>query len=706
MARPALAPLGVFVGTHYEYPFGGSSRRAEWRPRGPSDWLRDLTAIRDTGFNLIRIRIGFDSDLDEVAGLLDLAHEVDLKVDFGFATFYAPDWFTEQYPDSRIVTAEGETLGSPRDRRWPRVCIEHPAFRAAWRKLLDASARHFHDHPAVILWDVHNEPKYVCFCARSRANFAAFLEARYGSVAALNSAWGSDHPDFDACTAAPSKSEGGRLMGADSHYGAWRIYQSTTLSDFLDDGFKLIRAHVRDRPVTYNVALSLDDGSDWWTTRQSDVAALSEYWGSDAWTVNRSVRLALLAGLNPGKQLWALETQGGMAPKFFMPTLWTGKHLELETWALLARGAKGIVQYRWEPLLAENETMMFSMVDVASNDTEKRRRMTEVNACIREIAPFLAAARPPEPQVTLYLPRDTYVQASLKYPAAVSLYPLGYAPSPTLDGWYGLLTHAGFATDILCETPTPLLGGRVLVVPFTEFLSEAEWAALEAHRAVGGRAILQLPAGDEVAAARVSARLGFICEEAEVRPWNLDGWALFRQDGSNVGAAYTRRVTLARLKAEASLAHFHDNGRPALIQAGGGRWLVASFDIGHSYDLMLHKALRIGIASWIEAAGCSPHLRIDGIDEDYRPLVEVRLLENGGEALVIACNRSPYAWDVTIHTRCHAPVPAELPAFEARQILLGIAGAPRRASAGRTDTYNSNASVDTRRVDRSVLLRA
>jgi hypothetical protein len=56
---------------------------------GPADWRRDCGMIRDTGFNIIRIRIGQDSNLDEVAELLDIAHGCELDVLSGFATFYA-----------------------------------------------------------------------------------------------------------------------------------------------------------------------------------------------------------------------------------------------------------------------------------------------------------------------------------------------------------------------------------------------------------------------------------------------------------------------------------------------------------------------------------------------------------------------------------------------------------------------------------------
>ena len=64
------SPGGIVIGTHYEYPFGGNAWRKEWRPKNPGDFRRDLTSIRKTGFDLIRIRIGFDSNLDDTAFLL------------------------------------------------------------------------------------------------------------------------------------------------------------------------------------------------------------------------------------------------------------------------------------------------------------------------------------------------------------------------------------------------------------------------------------------------------------------------------------------------------------------------------------------------------------------------------------------------------------------------------------------------------------
>ena len=122
----------MIFGTHYEYPFGGMATRPEWLPRGEQDWRRDLAMIKDTGFDAIRIRIGFDSDIDEVGRLLDLCAELEVGVLFGFATFYVGYPFFEEHPDARVVDRGGNAYPEgPHHFLWPRACVDHPAYGAA-----------------------------------------------------------------------------------------------------------------------------------------------------------------------------------------------------------------------------------------------------------------------------------------------------------------------------------------------------------------------------------------------------------------------------------------------------------------------------------------------------------------------------------------------------------------------------------------------
>jgi hypothetical protein len=110
---------------------------------------------------------------------------------------------------------------------------------------------------------------------------------------------------------------------------------------------------------------------------------------------------------------------------------------------------------------------------------------------------------------------------------------------------------------------------------------------------------LQLPAEDMGCATQVASKLGLTVDEVEVRKGLVDGWALVKADGKNGGAAYEKRLTLQERGEFEIRARFHDNGRAAMLGRGNGHWLIATFDVGHSYEVMLRKETRKMISEWI-----------------------------------------------------------------------------------------------------------
>ncbi|MBI4165733.1 MAG: DUF4350 domain-containing protein [Acidobacteria bacterium] len=288
---------------------------------------------------------------------------------------------------------------------------------------------------------------------------------------------------------------------------------------------------------------------------------------------------------------------------------------------------------------------------------------------VKGLQSFLRPATRLQPQAFLYFPRRHYVQACLVHPFGEWFAPNRFAWTTTLEGWYGLLAHAGYPTALLCGPLSSLDKDHVVVVPFSEFLEEPEWADLESFAAKGGRVILQLPTEDPVSTKRVAAKLGLAVDEVEVRKGRVDGWVLTKGDGKNGGAAYEKRVTLSEANPLDVRARFHDNRRPALFSWGKDHWLVSAFDVGHSYNVTLRKELRGLIVSWIQPK-LEPRIQVQGIDEDYRPLVEVNALQHDNRLLFICCNRSPYEWDMTVSVRGYAAGRIKVPPFESRQELV------------------------------------
>ncbi len=663
----------MIFGTHYEYPFGGMAARPEWLPRGEQDWRRDLAVIRDTGFDAIRIRIGFDSDIDEVGRLLDLCAELEVGVLFGFATFYVGFPFFEEHPDAKVVDRGGAAYPEgPHHYLWPRACIDHPAYRRRRDELVRESARRFCGHRAIVDWDIHNEPNlgvgdHPCYCVHSVAGYRADLERRFGSIEAVNAR-------FDAAFAGFAEVEPPREADPDPGglWRDWREFSARRLSAFLLEGAAIIRAECPGVRVSFNYTHFEGlqaKGQDWWLLPRLDYTSSSLYHGSGAQTAAISgAHLALLKALAPEQELWITEFQGGPFPyagagrDAGASILWRGIQIEAEVNQVASHGADALFFYRWEPLLSGPEPWINHMVDADEYDTERRLATKRVISELRGDAELLAGARTVPARVAIYLSRETVWQANAR----------GAPLADTVYGLYGLFLDLGYEVTFVTGGSFPPADGGIelLAVPFPLGLSADELEGMTAYVAGGGRVVAELPMTGLDDCRRAAASFGMECREW-IRPdhW-MAGWSLNDAHGGFGGFAFFDRVLAGRF-AGTELARYRDVDAPGLVAAGPeGRILVATFALGRSYLWSLHRGLRRLLAGWLPAS-VPPDIELSGeVPEEYRSLVEARVLEGAAGSLLFLINRSGYPWTVTAAARGYRPEQVHLPAYGARRVPL------------------------------------
>ena len=663
----------MIFGTHYEYPFGGMATRPEWLPRGEQDWRRDLAVIKDTGFDAIRIRIGFDSSIDEVGRLLDLCAELEVGVLFGFATFYVGYAFFEQHPDAKVVDRGGSAYpGGPHDYLWPRACVDHPVYRRRRDELVRASARRFRGHPAILDWDIHNEPNlgvgdHPCYCVHSVAGYRADLERRFGSIEAVNARFATACAGF-ADLQPPREAD----PDAAGRWRDWREFSARRLSAFLLEGADLIRAECPGVRVSFNYTHFEGlqaKGQDWWLLPRLDYTSSSLYHGSGAQTAAiAGAHLALLKALAPEQELWITEFQGGPFPyagagrDASASLLWRGIQIEAEVNQVASHGADALFFYRWEPLLSGPEPWINHMVDVDEYDTERRLATRRVIAELRGHAEMLAGARTVPARVAIYLSREMVWQANAR--AA----PL----ADTVYGLYGLFLDLGYEVTFVTGGSFPPAGAGLdlVAVPFPLALSADELEGLTAFVAGGGRVVAELPMTGLDDCRRAAAAFGMECREW-IRPdhW-MAGWSMNDAQGGFGGFAFFDRVLAGRF-AGTVLARYRDVDAPALVAAGPeGRLLVATFALGRSYLWSLHRGLRRLLAGWLPAT-LAPDIELSGeVPEEYRSLLEARVLEGTAGSLLFVINRSGYPWTVTAAARGYRAEQVRLPGYGARRIAL------------------------------------
>jgi len=413
------------------------------------------------------------------------------------------------------------------------------------------------------------------------------------------------------------------------------------------------------------------NGQDWLKiVPQLDYASASHYHGSRAQTgASGGAHIALLKALARKKEVWLAEFQGGPFP-VLGHTLWRGIHIEAETNQVFSHAIRALYFYRWEPLMAGPEPWINGMVDADEYDTERRLATKRVIAELRQYEELIATGQTVRPRVGIYLTREmlwaSNARANLVNMLAAWMAPIG----GTIYGLYGLFLDLGFEVTFVTEPLAAECDLAVLAVPFTLGLSEAEQQALRSYVARGGRVIAELPMTSLEDCQAAGRWLKLQCREW-VRPTYMliSGWSLADAQGEFTGFAFHDRVLVDEFDGR-PIATYRDNGAPALVASGpDGRLLVPTFALGRSYFSSLHRGVRWLVRQWLPS-DLDPDVEVRGMPEEYRSLVEARVVESPYGSLLFVINRSGYDWEIDVAPRGYRPIRITLPTYGATRRVL------------------------------------
>lgn len=367
--------------------FGGDYTPEQW---SRETWREDVALMRESGVNLVSIGIFawalietsegvFDFTwLDEI---VDLLHENGIAVDMGTPTASPPAWFFANHPDARVITRDGVTMGFG-----ARGMASHssPAYRAASVRIATELARRYGEHPAVVLWHVHNEfgvPVGEDYSPNAVRAWRLWLQDRYGSLDALNAAWGTafwgqhygDWEHVGAPAAAPS------VVNPSQRLDFARFTDHQLRQCFIAER-DAIRAH-SDRPITTNFMANQHNGCDLWAWAQEvDIVSDDHYlWAADE---EGEIGLAIAADLT--------RSVGGGAPWILMEhstsaVNWQPRNvakrpgeMARNSLAHVGRGADGILFFQWRASRSGAEKFHSAMLPHAGTDSRVWREVVDL----------------------------------------------------------------------------------------------------------------------------------------------------------------------------------------------------------------------------------------------------------------------------------------------------------------------------------------
>lgn len=464
-------------------------------------WREDMALMREAGVNIVSLGIFSWAHIEPRPGewdfawldeIMDLLHEHGIDVDLATATASPPPWLTTLHPEVLPQTIDGTTLWPGARQHWRPTS---PVFREYALRLTRRIAERYAQHPALVAWHIsnelgcHNLYDYSDDAARA---FRGWLRARYGTLEALNEAWG---------TAFWSQ-----------RYGAWdEILPPRSAPTQRNPGQQLdferfssdaVRSHLRaEAAVLADVTPDVPRTTNFMVAQNvSDIDYVS--WVPDVDFVSNDQYLRAGPHGRDDLSLWANLT-GNMAgglPWFLMehaPSAVNWREVnppkrsgELVRDALthVGHGADAVCYFQWRQSRAGGERYHSGMVPHAGPSSRVFRDVVGLGAELQALSPVTGSHRAPARVAVLFDYESWWVSKRDSHPTERISY------DGELLAWHQALLDQGVRADIL-PASADFEAYDVVIAPMLHVVPDALRRRLEAVVARGGHLVVSAFSG-------------------------------------------------------------------------------------------------------------------------------------------------------------------------------------------------------------------
>ncbi|WP_033314474.1 beta-galactosidase [Streptomyces iakyrus] len=479
--------------------FGGDYNPEQWPE---SVWQEDVRLMREAGVTMVSVGIFSWALLEPSPGrydfgwldrLLDLLHEHGIRVDLGTPTVVPPVWFYRAHPEALPVTAEGVRyeFGSR-----AAICHSNADYRSAAAAITTKLAERYGDHPALAMWHVHNEygvPVSACYCASCAAHFRRWLATTYGTVDAVNEAWGTafwgqrygGFEDINPPRLTPAAVNPGQALD-------YKRFADATMRENFRMERDILHRLSPGIPVTTNfmTALSQCDSVDYWAWgREVDLVTNDHYLITDGRRTH--VNLAMAADLTrsvAGGAPWLLleHSTSGVNWQLRNPAKAPGQ-MARNSLAHVARGSDGALFFQWRQSRRGAEKFHSAMVPHGGTGTRVWREVVELGAHIEALSEVRGTRT--EADVAVLWDWHSWWAQTLDWRPSVD-----HDARERADAFYEALYDRHLTVDF-AHPEADLSRYPLVVVPALYLMTEAAGRNLKAYVEQGGTLVVSYFSG-------------------------------------------------------------------------------------------------------------------------------------------------------------------------------------------------------------------
>jgi len=339
----------------------GAAYYPEWWPR--DEWEIDFRQMHDLGINTVRMGEFAWAIFEPAEGkfefawmdhALDVAHRYEINAVLATPTASVPPWLYQMHPD--VLSGNDAGLYSYGGRKGYNT--NSPNYLAASARITTALAGHYGHHPAVIGWQLDNEPGHPPqeYDPVSEKAFQLWLKERYGTLDALNRAWNGAfwsnlYSDWSQIHFPRNSAEGGWQPAISLDY---RRFFSDSFLNHLRKQAEILHANTANQSVFTNWPAP---------TWSVDVFEAAAFLDATAWDnyvsapgasrFQRQYTAGFLSDFcrcaGPNQQFLCAEQNA------YVPPVALAEGLRLQAYDDLAHGSHGQLYFEWRRPLAGNE---------------------------------------------------------------------------------------------------------------------------------------------------------------------------------------------------------------------------------------------------------------------------------------------------------------------------------------------------------------
>lgn len=462
-------------------PYLGAAYYPEAWPLEQID--NDIALMQQAGINLVRVAEFAWARIEPKAGVYDfdwLRQVVDklgaaeIGVILGTPTCTPPAWLSKAHPEILFVREDGTTMGHGARAH---TCPNNPTYREYSARIVTKMAEVFGQDDRVVGWQIDNEVSSPwqfrsCCCPVCQDTFQATMRQRFGTIEALNDAWGlvlwsQQYQDFHELPL-PEK----KLWHHPSLLVAWEEFVSDAYTEKVR-----VQAEIIHRLATQPVGTDMMAYPGIHFGRMHaflDVVQFNHYhlqqnlWQAAFW-------FDLLRTLKPAQRFWNVETMtswdcgapegGSFANGYKDPGF-----CRVNSWMPIAQGGEANMYWHWRQHRAGQELMFGGVVSSCGRPLHVFEEVQEIAQGFEAARDLLTETEVVQPQIALVHSHLSAWMFDNQPIAPAFAKPWGYMLN-LMEQAYHPLMQAHLPVDVILPE-ADLAPYKVLITPYFLALDE------------------------------------------------------------------------------------------------------------------------------------------------------------------------------------------------------------------------------------------